>query len=477
MNGITFKDAARNFLMNKSAAVIDRLFGTVSRTSGRQDMPTPTPFDQDTAISFFRSWVYVAAQRNAVALAASNIRLFSARGTGMPEPKHAPFRHVDRSDWHRLLKAGGTPAGKINAAADVLEITEHPFIELMKNVNEYRDAFDFTEETSLWADCTGNTYWYIETGTGIMKGLPVALYIMPSNMVRIKAGKTRLIDAYIYGQGLNLESFSPEEVIQFRRPSLRSQLYGLSRIEAAWYAVSSHEAIEQYEQQLAKNRAIPDLLLKYKKGRLDPAQARRKLIDWNAQFRGIHNAGGVGIMDEDFDVEPLGYKPNELGFIQGRPWRRDEILNAFGQSVALYSENPNRANIDGAIYIWSRYELKPTLTRMEQKQNAQLIPMYGEPTLFCAYDNIVEDDKDFRQSQEAADRQNNIMTINEIRQSRGLEPIDDERADDVFAGALNPADQPVSLPGTMPGQRGEKSIDGGRIHKSLAGTRCRISLS
>jgi hypothetical protein len=52
--------------------------------------------------------------------------------------------------------------------------------------------------------------------------------------------------------------------------------------------------------------------------------------------------------------------------------------------------------------------------------------------LFCAFDKIAKEDPQVQSAIETADIANRVRTINEVRQDRGLEPYDDERANDPF---------------------------------------------
>lgn len=409
-------------------------------------------FDMDTAIRFYKSWVYTAANRNAVGVASTPLRLYATKGKGQEYPKIASYRHLSSPEKKAVYREGMIQkANQIMMAEDIVEIMEHPFIDLMKNVNPEENQFGFMEETILWLDCTGDCYWYMIGGTGLEEGIPKELWILPTNKVRAVPGKTRLIEEYKYGNKGSEQTFEPEEVIRHHRVSLRDRLYGYSRTQALWDAVWGYQAIENFEAGMAKNPVPP--LMAYFKGALTVKQKRElerelsRTLDANAR----NQSSLAGIMDSEGELKPVGISPRDIAMLQGRQFRREEIVNGFGQSMALYTENPNRANIEGAIYLWGKFELDPAMTRISQKINEKLLPRYAaDGRLFCAFDKIATNDPQFMLQQDQMDVQNKIRAINEIRKARGLLPFDNDEAEDPFAAGEKMAEALAGAAGKEP---------------------------
>lgn len=394
-------------------------------------------FDADKAIQFYKSWVYTAANRNATAVAGTPLRLYASKGKGQEYPKVASFKHINTPDKKAVYREGLIQkANQIMMAEDVVEITEHPFLDLMRNVNPESNQFDFMEETVLWLDCTGDCYWYLLTGNGVKNGIPEEIWILPTNKVRPVPGKKMLVEKYMYGDRGQETSFSPDDIIRHKRVSLKDRLFGYSRTQALWDAVWGYQAIENFEAGMAKN-PIPALMA-YFKGTITVKQKREleRELNRTLEANSRNQSNIAGVMDQDGELKPIGISPRDIAMIQGRQFRREEIVNGFGQSMALYTENPNRANIEGAIFLWGTFELDPAMTRISQKINEKLLPKYdGGDRLFCAFDKVAKADQSFMLQQDQVDVVNKIRAINEIRKARGLRPFDDDRADDPFAGA------------------------------------------
>ena len=435
-------------------------------------------FSADRAVELYTSWVYVAMNKNATAVANQPIRLYATRAQGESLPKIAPYKILTKEQQGKIREEAKLQQNsKVCTAEEIVEICDHPFLDLMRNPNPFRAGFEFMEQTKLWLDGTGNNYWHIVKGTGLMKDIPVQLWTLPSNQVNIVPDTKKFIKGYLYGQTGRKTAIRPNDVIHHRMPALRDRYYGKGRIEGMWQAVRGYQSIEKYESGQAEN-PIPALVIKYKTGSLQKKQRRELMAEWNRLLnqQASDRSNIAAVADGTFDVEKLSFSPREMAMLKGREFRREEIINGHGQSMALYSDRANRSNAEAAIYMWGRYELDPSLTRIAQKINQTLLPMYeGGPRLFCAFDRVADDDQNFLIKRESADVKYNLRTRNEIRQSRNLPTSDDPRADDLFYSETSSAGDDTDIDNT------DKTIstdhltaspalvDGSKYHPDLRG--------
>jgi len=390
-------------------------------------------FSSAEAVKQYKSWTYNAATRNAVATSSATLRLFATRGSGESMPKIAPYAPITKQR-EAELKAANPRNSAVRNAEDIVEITEHPFLDLMENPNPFRTEEEFRQETSLFADLTGNTYWFIQTGSGVMAGIPEQLWILPTQITRIVPDPKKFIKGYLYGKVTKEKALFPEEVMHIRRPNPSDMWYGKGRVEGAWDAIHGSEALDNYENSTARY-PIPAMFLKYKKSL--QASKRREILseaDRAIQYQARSQSYLAGVFDSDAELEKLSFAPKEVVALQGRKWYRQAIVEAFGQTLSLYDTQAARATIEGAIYLWARFELDPTNQLIAGKINTNIIPRYdGGDRLFCAFDPITREDAEFALKRDTEDRKASIRTINEVRHSRGLPESDDERADDLFA--------------------------------------------
>ena len=406
----------------------DFLQGTVNQweiMSGRGHEPK---LDKKSLIDKYKSWAYTCGNRNAAAIAKANLRLYSTRSTGEQKagekyghPVGRPItkeqrKHLESKNWFNQ-------SARVKTAAEVEEILEHPFIDLMQQVNPWHNQFDMMERTSLFQDMTGDAYWLLCDKVINGRKIPTDIWILPSQLVKIVPDPRHYIKGYLYGKNQsNPVKLRPEQVIHFKRPNLTDPWYGMSRIEGAWWAIVGYQSMEQYEFNQTENHGIQDLLINYKKGSLDAKQRRDLMQAWSQAMTFASGNRAPLIGDEDLEIKPVSWSPREMGFLKGREWRKGEIISAFGQHEAMYSKNANTANIKGAIYLWEEYETEPSLKRIEQKLNEQLLPRYSD-RLFVAFDSSVEVDNEFLLKQVESDLGKNIRAINEVRAERGLDPV------------------------------------------------------
>ena len=132
---------------------------------------------------------------------------------------------------------------------------------------------------------------------------------------------------------------------------LLEEVVGMSRIEAAFRAVQGNAAMDIYEEKLSRRNGVPDVVVNYPEIELTRKQRAELVIEWNRAMAVGNDLGGALITDRKATVTPLSLPPREMNYLEGRKWRREEIVNAFGQTMALYTESANRANVEGAIYI------------------------------------------------------------------------------------------------------------------------------
>lgn len=369
-------------------------------------------------------WAYICASRNASAMASVPLRLYATRSTGEQKSRRNA-RKLSREEVKSLRGRtfGMKTASRLSNAEDVEEILEHPFLDLMQNINTQENEFEHREKTSIYQDCCGNAYWYVETNPVL--GIPTALYLLPSQYVKVVPDRKTLIGGFLYGSDPNTAHlFKPEEVIHFRMPNPNSIYYGLGCIQAAVTAVDRYAAMDEYDASYSRNLGVPPFMVRYKVGKSTPEQRKEIESEWNRVIRS-KNAGKIKVADNDWEIEKLATEPKEMGFAEGRKWTRLEIADAFGVPIALLdTENVNLANARTALFQYQKFSIAPRLIRMEQKLNERMMPYYDEPRLFVAFDDCVPEDEEFELKRHTEYLKNKVITVNEVRAHEGMDPVE-----------------------------------------------------
>lgn len=242
-------------------------------TAGQHGAQKPS-FNHQRAVDSCRSWVFAAANINAQAVASVPIRLYAKKGNGR---KLYKTRSVPRHQKQYLLGDGHGDARPSNGVLrkiadfgeDMEEVTEsHPIIELLSSTNPFLNGFDMTVLRILYGELTGNAYLHPVIDED--SGLPAELWPLAPQFTEVIPDEDEFISGYLYGISADRKQvFERDEVIHFRRPNPGNLYYGLGKIEAAYGAVLSNQAV--HDMDLAMFQNMHDLTMRSLCAVLQPA--------------------------------------------------------------------------------------------------------------------------------------------------------------------------------------------------------------
>lgn len=372
-------------------------------------------------IARYVSWVYACANINATTVASVPLRLYVAKSS-----KNQKIRTKTRpitSKMRDYLFADKSFQSKLTKAVDVEEILEHPYLDLMQNVNPYMNAFDLIEQWTLYQELTGNCYTLIIYNS---LRVPIQLWMLPAQWMKILPSKERFIDGYEFTRDpMNKERYEPEEIMHMKYPDPANVHYGKGPLAAAALAADAHQGMSEYEYNLLMNNAIPPSALTTEQS-MTQDQVDRVKKEWNAQYRGPRNAGKLSILQGGLKVEKYALSPKEMGYLLGRKVNRTEIAAIFGVPMSLLTvEDVKAAPVMGVVVgstAYARRTIRPRCRRIEEKMNEQLLPLY-DPKLFVAFDNPVPEDRAAATTEREANLRMGYTTINEERLEDNREPV------------------------------------------------------
>jgi HK97 family phage portal protein len=405
-----------------------------------------TRVDDNTLVELNVSWANICADRISKRVAQVPLRLYAMRPQG-GQAIRAPHRVLSEKERKALVKYNGVLGGsrvsrfkshQAIQAADVVEITEHPFLDLYHNMNPWFDNFEVIEETQQFIDTTGDGYWMMDFDP--ITGLPSALWSMQSQKVAIVPDKNNFIAGYLFGcdpvgkrPGPDTVGLLPKNVVHFRRPNLRDQYYGMGCLEAAIGAHMLNREQQQYNRALNKNMGVPSLIATFKDTTVGGGSLKKVRNMLDKTLRGTDKAGRSFVTTGDMDIKVVGLSQREMSFLEGQKWTRLEICDAYGVPLALVdTENVNRANAEAANYQFEAFTVKPRLQKIADKINSQIIPWYDEPRIFVAFDENVPEDNAFELRRTIELFGGSITKRNEARASQGLTLLTPEEGGDDF---------------------------------------------
>jgi HK97 family phage portal protein len=424
-----------NLLARIKAAFTPEKFFNSSMTILRGEPAKRSPFDYRSAVNAYRSWIYAAANLNAVAVASQPLRLYvrnKSQSTKLWNTRKASRRtkaYLFGDLEQRPSRYALTKAAEYGDDFEVVD-DAHPILQLLSKVNPYQNGFDATVLRVLYGELTGNSY--IHPVIDQRLGVPVQLWTMPSQFVEVVPGQQGedFIKEYRYGateEQKRENTYAPDEVIHFKRPNPADMYYGIGKVEASWGAIMANEAIHEMDVAFFANKARPDYLLVVKSPAHDD-ELERLEVSIDEKLRGSKRTGRFLTTTADIDLKPLSFPPKDLA---GREQIVEEIAAVFGVPVSMLKANdPNLASATVGFASWKQTTILPLLRMDEEILNQNLLPLFNiEEDAFLAYDNPVSEDEKFAFEKLRSMVAGGIMTANEARMREGLEAVEDPMAD------------------------------------------------
>jgi HK97 family phage portal protein len=424
-----------NLLARIKAAFTPEKFFNSSMTILRGEPAKRSPFDYRSAVNAYRSWIYAAANLNAVAVASQPLRLYvrnKSQSTKLWNTRKASRRTKSYLFGDLEQRPSRYALTKAAEYGDDFEVVDdaHPILQLLSKVNPYQNGFDATVLRVLYGELTGNAYLHPVIDQRL--GVPVQLWTMPSQFVEVVPGQQGedFIKEYRYGateEQKRENTYAPDEVIHFKRPNPADMYYGIGKVEAAWGAIMANEAIHEMDVAFFANKARPDYLLVVKSPAHDD-ELERLEVSIDEKLRGSKRTGRFLTTTADIDLKPLSFPTKDLA---GRDQIVEEIAAVFGVPVSMLKANdPNLASATVGFASWKQTTILPLLRMDEETLNQNLLPLFNiEEDAFLAYDNPVSEDERFAFEKLRSMVAGGIMTANEARMREGLEAVEDPMAD------------------------------------------------
>lgn len=375
--------------------------------------------DYEAFMKAFRGWVYVCSTKNAVSSASIPLRLYAGKPNTAPI-KNFPTRKVPK-EREAYIRSGPCTANlkQVKGAVEIEEIIDHPLTALMRNVNNFMNRFSLFESTHMYLELCGNSFWYIVKDR---LGVPREIWLMPPQNMRIVPHPVNFIKGYNYVRGFDEIFFKEEDVIHFKYPSPTSLYYGRGPLAAVTDAYNISQNINKYENNVFANMGRIEGAFETD-NELSQYEFERLKEEIKATFQGIENVGKSPLLEKGVHYKPYGLSPKDLAFLQGRKAIKEEIVNAYGQSLGLYDKDATRANAEVASFTHMKDTIKPRLVRMEEKLNEKLTPQF-DPNLFVAFDDPVPLDKDHRLREKELHLKTGYSSINIERAEDNKEPVE-----------------------------------------------------
>jgi len=402
-----------------------------SRVGMTQAMRHRVPAEE--LVRRYGMWVHRCVSLNAQTAASVPCRLYMVDPAGtMMEAGAKPLGHGAKAFIRGDQSVAPSPSAKAAMRGyedNLVEITDHPVLDLLQNVNKWTEGYGYRE--SLYSDLQiyGRSFSLV-----VGADEPEAIWRMLPHKMRVLPDPTEFIAGFEYGDGADRVLYEPEDVLWFRLFDPLNPWEGMGPLEAWIKTIDAMYHIAGFQDELFKRGGAPDFIVKSKRpiSENEKRSFRRQFREAFGRLFGKRETVGF-VAGEDVEFERLTQTNRELEFSESQNQIRDMIGQAFGvPKPLLTADDVNRSNAKEAADSHMRHTIWPMVQRVEDVLNEQLVSRWDE-RLFLMHENPIRSDK----ADEVADRASKLSSgwsINEVRIAAGDEPIDDELADVPLVG-------------------------------------------
>lgn len=350
-------------------------------------------------------WWHAATHKISGAVAETHFELFRAR------PAAGAQRRFEK--------------GAVNyAPADAQPVAQHPLLTLLEAPCPAFTRAVWQHLVQAYIDTKGYAILVVERSKS---GEPVELWPVPPHW--LAETPHRNFPFYRFSFGAWQRTISEDDVLLVRHPDLEQPyVLGVGFGEALADELDIDEFAAKHLKDWFFNRALPDAFLSVEGlSGADEAQRYEEKLRQKNGLRGkgyqLHVTGGK------VTVQELSHTFREQMLPELRTGSRDTVLQTLGVPPEIMGivENSNRATIDAAVVIFTRFTTTPRLTFLADAFTQWGRMEWDDAALFVGFSSPVPSDATFQLQVMTA--QPDLFTKNEWRELAGLPKVagwDDE---------------------------------------------------
>lgn len=353
-----------------------------------------------------------------------------------------------RSALGKIAQRAGTIELELYRAklGEAQEIDQHDILNLLAKPNPYMSGSDLFELVAIYEKCLGNAYVVkIKNESGGV----FQLWPLRTDWVDVKVDQDGILTGYEYRSGQKKMTFKPEEVIHFRLANPLSHYIGAGYMQGLINIVMSDMYAQRWNAKFFLNSARPDGLLTTDAD-LEKNDREEMLKVWNETYGSngaklsAENAHKTALLSGGLHYEVVGNTHKDMDFTELRRANIDDVISTLGvpRSVLGITEEVTRANAETGVYVFLSETIEPMFRKWVEKLNHSLVPDFDMTLVLDFCDPTPEDQESLDTHHEKS--LNKWMTVNEIRDERGMDPV--EGGDVLYVPlGLVPIGEPISF--------------------------------
>lgn len=302
---------------------------------------------------------------------------------------------------------------------DIEEVTK-----ILHNPNPYQESYSLFLETYEHLILYGNAYWQIirTKDNGIH-----SIYPIHPEFIRLVPFYDKNLGLQIFYIQTNPETrlFSPDDIIHFKLPNTKSNLYGVSRVYSVMKTVIMDSNITELLSTFFESSFSGGFIFQQDANEQVANRNRQWLED---EYCGPQNAGRPMLLEGNIELKHTGNKFGSFDFGQMKGVPQAAILNALGiplsmAGVRAIGGQANQEVIESEEDVFLRNIASIQKLVFDKIQHRMLNLLLGKPKWKIeAGINVKFSNRNSIATIEAASKI--MVTINEARESLGLQPVD-----------------------------------------------------
>ncbi len=308
------------------------------------------------------------------------------------------------------------------------QIPRHPVLHLLDYANEFQTGQEILELTQLHMDLVGKAFWYLPKNA---LGVPAEIWVLVPHLMKPVKDDRKFISGWVFECGMEAIPFTLDEIIPFSMPDPLNPYGGIGYAQAAAVELDSEAYAGRWNRNFFYNSARADAVLESEDSLTDE-QFEKLRLQWKTEHGGVSRAHRIAILEAGLKYKQIQINQKDMDFPELRKQTRENLMFTFGMPLPVMgiTENVNRANAEAGDYIFARWLVRPRLTRIKNKLNEQLIPMYPmAKNIELDFDEVVPETIEQKRQLAESGIKAGYMTVDEARKMQGFDPLPSGKGD------------------------------------------------
>ena len=316
---------------------------------------------------------------------------------------------------------------------------EHEAQVVLDSINPWYARADYWRTIETHLLLFGSAFTFLQRAQG--SEAPSLWPLHPSHMKVIQGRGSNPVTGYVNGFEYEVNGqripLSVDEVWWIRRYNPKDEFAGLSAVAPVRLSLDMGREAVLFNRNIFKNGVNPGNVAFIVPGLVSLPEAEveafyQRLTQRMQGAKNAHrplmvpgaNAAGPGV-----DVKLLGMSQKDMEYLASLNWTVQDAARAFGvPPPMLYAETQSKyANVHEWNGDFWRSTIMPEWDWLAAQVKERLLPLLGFPDMEARWDftsNLaIQESMSLLRAEDRSDVQADILTVNEVRESRGLVPV------------------------------------------------------